>query len=98
MALTAVVALVEAAAAQEIAGTWVPQDANAEILARQPQNVRVLAIRAARGGLIGKLIVPMLAGVPVAVEQHGDRVRLAWEGRPARGLRDRRNGKSRLFA
>lgn len=84
VALAAVVALVEAAAAQEIAGTWVPQDVNAEILARQPQNVRVLAIREARGGLIGKLIVPMLAGVPVAVEQHGDRVRLVIQ--MARGM------------
>jgi len=63
---------------------WVPQDVNAEILARQPQKVRVLAIRQARGGLIGKLIIPTLAGVPVAVEQHGDRVRIVI--RMARGM------------
>ena len=84
VALAAVVALVEAAAAQEVAGTWVPQDVSAEILARQPQNVRVLAIREARGGLIGKLVVPTLVGFPVAVEQHGDRVRLAIQ--MARGM------------
>jgi alpha-galactosidase len=84
VALVAVVALVEAAAAQELAGTWVPEAVNAEILAHQPQNVRVVAIREARGGLIGKLIVPTLAGIPVAVEQRGDRVRLAIQ--MARGM------------
>jgi alpha-galactosidase len=83
-ALAAAVALVDAAAAQEIAGTWVPQDLNPEILARQPQNVRVLAIRETGSGLVGKLIVPTLAGVPVAVEQHGDRVRLVIQ--MARGM------------
>jgi len=57
---------------------------NAEILAGQPQNVRVLSIRESRGGLIGKLTVPTLTGLPVAVEQHGDRVRLAVQ--MARGM------------
>jgi alpha-galactosidase len=84
VALAAVVTLVEAAAAQELTGTWVPQDLTAEILAHQPQNVRVLAIREAHAGLIGKLIVPTLTGIPVAVEQHGDRVRLAIQ--MARGM------------
>ncbi len=84
VALAAVAALVDAAAAQELAGTWVPQEVTADILTRQPQNVRVLTIREARGGLIGKLIVPSLAGVPVAVEQHGDHVRLAIQ--MARGM------------
>ncbi len=83
-ALAAVAMLVEAAAAQEIAGTWVPQDVNAEILASQPQNVRVLVVREAGGTLIGRLIIPTLAGVPVAVTQHGDRVRLGIQ--QARGM------------
>ena len=43
--LAAVLTHVETAAAQELAGTWVPHELNAEILTRQPQNVRVLAIR-----------------------------------------------------
>lgn len=82
--LATLVALVEPAAAQELAGTWVPQELNAEILAQQPQNVRLLAIREVRGGLIGKLVAPTLMGVPVAVEQHGDRVRLVIQ--MARGM------------
>jgi len=78
VALSVVAALIDSAAAQELAitGTWVPQEMTADVLAHQPQNVRVLTVREARGGLIGKLIVPGLAGIPVAVEQNGDRIRL----------------------
>jgi alpha-galactosidase len=84
VALAVLMALVEPAAAPELAGTWVPQEVTPEILAGQPQNVRVLAIQRAPGGLIGKLIVPTLAGVPIAVEQHGDRIRLVMQ--MARGM------------
>jgi len=72
----AVVALAGTAGAQELAGTWVPQDVSADILTRQPQRVRVLSIREVEGGLIGKLIVPGSVGVPVAVERQGDHARL----------------------
>jgi len=84
VALATLVGLVETAAAEQIAGTWVPQGVNADILAQQPQNVRTLTIREARGGLIGKLVVPTLVGVPVAVEQHGDQIRLVIQ--MARGM------------
>ncbi len=84
VAVAAAVAVVDTAAAQEIAGTWVPQDVDAEILGREPQHVRVLSIREAHGGLIGRLIVPTLVGIPVAVEQHGDHVRLVLQ--MARGM------------
>jgi alpha-galactosidase len=83
-ALAALLTLVEPGAAHELAGTWVPEGLTPEILTRQPQKVRVLVIREAPGGLIGKVVIPALAGVPVAVEQHGDRVRLTMQ--MARGM------------
>ncbi len=84
IALAVMVTFVGPAAAQDLTGTWVPQQLTAEILTHQPRNVRVLVIRETGDTLTGKLIVPTLAGVPVAVEQHGDRIRLAI--RMARGM------------
>ena len=84
LALAAAVAVVDAAAAQDIVGTWVPQAVNTEILERQPQNVRVLVIKQGNAGLTGKFLAPTLMGLPVSVEQHADRVRLTI--RMARGM------------
>ncbi len=75
-ALLALLTLAQPGVAHELAGMWVPQGVTVEMLTRQPQSVQLLAIREARGGLTGKIIVPTLAGMPVAVERHGDRVRL----------------------
>ncbi len=63
-------------AAEELPGTWVPQELTADILTHQPDKVRVLTIHEAAGGLVGKLVVPGLAGVPVAIERDGDHMRL----------------------
>jgi hypothetical protein len=80
----AVLVVVEVAGAQELVGTWVPVDLKAEILARRPGSVRLLVIRTGSDGLIVKVVIPTLSGAPVAVEQHGDRVRLTI--RMARGM------------
>ena len=71
-------------AAQDVTGTWVPPELTVSILTSQPQNVRLLVVRKGDAGLIGKLLVPTAAGVPVAVQQQGDRVRLAIQ--MARGM------------
>jgi alpha-galactosidase len=85
LALAALATVARAAAADELVGTWVPQDATAEILERQPQSVRVLVIKEApRGGLIGKLLIPTAAGLPVAVQRDGERIRLVVQ--MARGM------------
>jgi len=74
----ALLALAGAAAASELAGTWVPQELTPELLTRQPGNVRVLVFKEdPHGALVGKLLVPALAGVPVAVRRDGDHFRLA---------------------
>jgi alpha-galactosidase len=54
----------------------VPQELTADILTQHPDKVRVLTIHEAAGGLVGKLLVPGLAGVPVAIEREGDHLRL----------------------
>jgi alpha-galactosidase len=74
-----------AAASDGLVGTWVPRELTPEALTRQPERVRILTIRATPGGLVGKVIIPTLAGVPVAVEREGDRVRLVIT--MARGMR-----------
>jgi alpha-galactosidase len=79
-----VVALAETVAAQDLAGTWIPRGLNADFLASQPQKVQVLVIRKTGTGLIGKVLMPTLMGSPVAVEQQGERVRLAIQ--MARGM------------
>jgi alpha-galactosidase len=83
-ALAALATCVAPAAAEELAGTWIPENVTAEILTQQPQKVRILTIRATPEGLVGRILIPTLAGVPVAVEQHGDQVRLVI--RQARGM------------
>jgi alpha-galactosidase len=82
----AMVVVLGCASAQELAltGMWVPDGLTPEILERQPTHVRVLAIRASDAGLVGKLLVPTAGGMPVAVEQHGDRARLVIQ--MARGM------------
>jgi alpha-galactosidase len=72
------------AAADDLAGVWVPEQVTPGILASQPQRVRILDIRAAGGGFTGKLFAPSLAGFPLVVEREGDRVRLVM--RMARGM------------
>jgi alpha-galactosidase len=84
LTLAVVATLTEAGAAQDLIGTWVPQEVTAEILGQQPQNVRVLFIREAPAGLTGKLIAPTLVGIPVSVEPRGDRARLTIQ--MARGM------------
>jgi len=85
VALCALATLVSPAAADELAGTWVPQDLTMEILASAPQNVRVLVFKEkARGALTGKLLVPGLAGMPIAVQRDGPRIRLVLQ--MARGM------------
>src|SRR6185369_222449 len=69
-------ALAAPVAADELAGTWVAQDLTVEMLTRQPERIRVLVIRDGRSGLVGRLLVPTLAGVPMTIERQGDRLRL----------------------
>ncbi len=77
--LAAVAALMtcsDVAAAPDLTGTWVAADLTPATLSGQPQSVRVLVIRKTAAGFAGKLVIPGLAGVPIAVEPQGERVRL----------------------
>jgi alpha-galactosidase len=78
------VALARPAAAAEPTGTWVPQGLTVDVLTRQPERIRILVISAAPEGLVGKVLIPTLAGVPVAVTRDGDRLHLVM--RMARGM------------
>jgi len=74
-----------AAPKDELAGTWVGESVTAETLAREPHNVRVLVIAQDHGGgLIGKLLVPTLVGIPIAVQRDGGGTRLVLQ--QARGM------------
>jgi len=84
VALATLLTVVGSAAADELVGLWVPEGLTPEILTAQPQNVRVLSIRETRDGLVGKVLIPALAGVPVAVERHDGRIRLVIQ--QARGM------------
>jgi alpha-galactosidase len=73
------------AKADDLVGTWIPQDAPPGILEQQPQSVRVLVIKQGSGGqLVGKILVPGLAGMPIAVRREGDRIHLTLQ--MARGM------------
>jgi len=72
------------AAADDLAGVWVPEQVTPGILASQPQRVRIVEIRAADGGFTAKLFAPTLAGFPLVVERQGDRLRLVMH--MARGM------------
>ena len=72
------------APADELAGTWIPEELGPALLREQPAKARVLIFRDGPNGIIGKLLVPTLTGVPVFVERTGDRYRLAL--RMARGM------------
>src|SRR5215203_2213279 len=74
--LAAVFVLVGSASAHDLVGTWVPVELTPDLLTREPGKVRVLVVRETAGVLTGKVIIPTLAGIPVTVEEQGDRVRL----------------------
>jgi alpha-galactosidase len=84
VALAALLAVVGPAAADELVGTWVPDAVTPDILTSQPQNVRVLVIREAPTGLIGRVLIPGLAGIPIAVQRESDHIRLVIQ--QARGM------------
>ena len=85
LALFAALAAACTSAPDDLVGTWIPQDATAEILEREPGRVRVLVIRQGAGGeLSGRLLIPTLAGMPISVRREGDRVQLALQ--MARGM------------
>lgn len=74
-----------AGAADDVVGIWVPQDATPEILEREPGRVRMLVVKQdAKGQLFAKLVVPTLAGMPIAVRREGDRMRFSLQ--MARGM------------
>ncbi len=75
-ALLVLVPFVRSAAAQDVTGTWIPVELTADALTQQPQTARVLAIRRAGGGFVGRLVIPTQGGLPLAVEQSGDHVHL----------------------
>lgn len=83
-AAVATVGLARMAAADDLAGTWVPEEVTPALLEQHPERARVLVFRDGPDGTIGKLLVPTSAGVPVVVERTGDRIRLAL--RMARGM------------
>lgn len=74
-----------AAATDGLVGTWVPQGVDAEIIAREARNLRVLVVEQAPGGrLTGNLLVPTVFGMPVAITRDGERVQLVLQ--MARGM------------
>ena len=90
-----VLPLAQPVAAQDVTGTWIPVELTADALNQQPQNARVLAIRREGGAFVGRLIIPTQGGLPLAVEQSGDRVHLVIS--MARGMETplRRHGHGR---
>jgi alpha-galactosidase len=74
-----------AAAADDLVGIWLPQDATPEILEREPGRLRVLVVKqSAAGELVAKLVVPTLAGMPISVRREGGRIRFVLQ--MARGM------------
>lgn len=85
LALAIVLAFFRSAAADDLAGTWIPQDATTEILQHEPGRVRVLVLKEGpQGGLTGTLLIPTLAGMPISVRRDGSRVHFALQ--MARGM------------
>jgi alpha-galactosidase len=77
-----------ARAADDLVGTWLPDDATTAILEQEPARVRLLVVKqSADGTLVAKLVVPTLAGMPIAVRRDGDAVHFSL--RMARGMEQR---------
>lgn len=85
LSLALLLALACTRPADELVGTWIPEDATPEILEQQPDRVRVLVFsQASDGGLKGKLLIPGAFGMPATVQRDDGRIRITLQ--MARGM------------